>query len=77
MKPIEFVKDNNNAYFRYMRQGIMFYSVQRLGTTEFYLFQVPIADLGDATINNTEKAMLLMRYIRKGIEDGTMVKYEE
>lgn len=31
-------------------------------------FPVPIEDVGDATFNATEKAMLLMRYIRKHIE---------
>ena len=44
------------------------------GTINMYQFQVPIDDLGNATVNHMEKALTLMRYIRKGLEDGTMIK---
>lgn len=38
-------------------------------------FPVPIEDLGNATINATEKGMLLMRYIRKHMD--TLKKAQE
>lgn len=41
---------------------------------QYYLFPIPVEDLGDATLNNIEKSIFLMRYIRKAIDDGTMVK---
>ena len=36
-----------------------------LETTDFELFPVPIEDLGTATVRLNEKALLLMRYMRK------------
>jgi hypothetical protein len=73
MKPIEFIKNNNQAIFSHFRQGIFYYNVVKCDTTEWFQFPVPLADLGDATLNRYEKAMMLMRYIRIAIEDGTMV----
>ncbi len=32
------------------------------------MFPVPVSDVGDGTFNAEEKAMLMMRYIRKQIE---------
>ena len=31
-------------------------------------------DVGDATFLNEDKAIIMMRYIRKAIDDGTFVK---
>lgn len=42
-----------------------------------YIFPIPRDDLGDATIKDVERSIFLMRYIRKAIEDKTMIKYEE
>jgi hypothetical protein len=44
-------------------------------TLEIYMFPIPLEDLGDATINATEKSIFLMRYIRKAIDDKTLVRY--
>lgn len=40
-----------------------------------YLFPVPLEDVGDATFNASEKALLFMRYIRKAQEEGSFVRY--
>jgi predicted ABC-type transport system involved in lysophospholipase L1 biosynthesis ATPase subunit len=74
MKPIDFVKNDNLAYFRRYRKGILFYSVQKLDSLDLYEFPVPVEDLGDATVESTEKALFLMRYIRKAIDEGTLIK---
>lgn len=36
-----------------------------------YIFPVPVADIGDATVQTTDKVIVFMRYIRKALEDGT------
>lgn len=62
------VKDNKQVTFSYYRHKQLWY------TTECgFCFPVPVEDTGDATFGATEKAILLMRYIRKhiaSIEDG-------
>ncbi len=40
-----------------------------------YIFPVPLEDVGDATFNATEKALLFMRYIRKAQEEGSFVPF--
>lgn len=57
----EMVK-NKIANFQFYRKGELWYK-----TECGFLFPVPIEDIGDATFNSQEKAMLLMRYIRKWI----------
>lgn len=75
MKIIDFVKNNNLAHFVYYRQGTAYFCVKNLEDELNYLFPVDIKDIGDATINASEKAILLMRYIRKAIESGSITKY--
>ncbi len=54
------VSDNRRVLFDFYRAGLLYYK------TEFdELFSVPIADVGDATFNTDEKAIMLMRYMRK------------
>tara|TARA_R110002073_G_scaffold73578_3_gene179993 strand:+ start:493 stop:744 length:252 start_codon:yes stop_codon:yes gene_type:complete len=55
----EIVK-NQNAHFVFYRDQSLFYE-----TDNGFLFSVPISDAGSATINSQEKAIMLMRYIRK------------
>jgi len=38
------------------------------------MFPVPLDDIGDASLNAEMKAITLMRYIRKAIEDGSYVQ---
>jgi len=59
----DMVKNNKKANFIAYKESNLYY------TTECgFVFPVPISDIGDGVFNATEKAMLLMRYIRKQIE---------
>lgn len=75
----DIVKDNIVTFQR-LRNVNAFYTVCFLedfgGKTHdaVYEFPVPLSDIGDATLHKEEKAILLMRYIRKAIDEGTFVK---
>ena len=75
MKITNFVYDKNFCQFVYYRQNFLYYSVVEKNTSEKYLFPIPLDDLGDATINNIEKSIFLMRYMRKALDEGTLVRY--
>ena len=54
------VSENRRVQFDFYRAGLLYYQ------TEFdEIFSVPIDDVGDATFNQNEKAIMLMRYMRK------------
>ena len=69
----EIVKDNT-VRFLYYRQGHAYYAVKVPEEGIEYYFPVPLEDIGDATLEAKDKAIVFMRYIRKAIEDGTFVK---
>ncbi len=81
----DIVKDNTVTFSHY-RDGNMFYnvSVNDFGnptehnkkpiSIDVYQFPVPLDDIGTATLLNTDKAIIFMRFIRKSIEEGTFVK---
>jgi len=54
------------------RAGYMHYEVSVDG--QLYRFPVSLEDLGTATLLAEHKAITLMRYIRKALEDHTFVK---
>lgn len=54
------VSENRTASFRYYRDSSLWYE-----TAFGEIFSVPISDIGNATFNREEKALLLMRYMRK------------
>ena len=62
MKIKDIVK-NQQAHFVFYRDRALFYE-----TDNGFQFPVPIDDAGSATFNQEEKAILLMRYIRKHLE---------
>lgn len=74
----------NVVHFSHYRKGYLYYTITEvppLGPVETdpswlvsYCFPVPLEDVGDATFNATEKAILFMRYIRKAQEEGSFVK---
>ena len=68
----EIVRNNNIATFSFYRQGYLYYNVTVDG--QLYLFPVEVADLGTATVSQTEKAITLMRYIRKALDSGSFVR---
>jgi len=57
------VKDNKTVVFKFYRDGNLWYS-----TECGFEFPVPIADIGNATFLNQDKAILFMRYIRKHLQ---------
>lgn len=59
----EMVRDNQKATFQYYRDSDLWYR-----TETGFEFPVPIADVGTATFNKEEKALLLMRWIRKHLK---------
>jgi len=71
LKIRDIVKDNV-ARFSFYRAGHAFYEVEVDGTK--YKFPVSLEDLGTATLLAEHKAITLMRYIRKALEEKTFVK---
>lgn len=67
----EIVK-NNTANFSFYRAGNAFYEVIVEGVT--YVLPVSIEDIAGASLFASMKAITLMRYIRKAIEDKTFVQ---
>ena len=58
--------------FSHYRAEHMYYHIQYDGVT--YEFTVPLEEVGNATIGRTEKAMPFMRWIRKALEENTLIK---
>ena len=67
----DIVKDNA-AVFSFLRAGYAYYIVTVDGIG--YEFPVSLQDVGGASLFARMKAITLMRYIRKALEDGTFVK---
>ncbi|MDA1370747.1 MAG: hypothetical protein O2971_08320 [Proteobacteria bacterium] len=57
---IKDIVKNQNAHFVFYRDECLFYE-----TDNGYQFPVPVEEAGSATFNAEERAILLMRYIRK------------
>ncbi len=69
----DLVKDNNKARFSFLLMNdLLIYEVAWNGM--IFEFSIPSSDLGDATLPHEEKAITLMRYIRKAIADGFLVE---
>jgi hypothetical protein len=66
-----------NVTFSSYRAGFFYYSVgyvnQEKECYETYQFPVPIEDIGNATLNHTDKAITFMRWIRKAIDEKTLL----
>lgn len=73
MNTSDFVKGDNKVYFQLFRQGILYYSVKKNHSTEWYTFPVPVTDVGHASMLATDKAITYMRWIRKAIESGELL----
>lgn len=67
---------NNIVTFDSFRAGIFYYIIGESDTPDEYLFQVPLSDIGTATLLATDKAIYFMRWIRKSIEDGTLTQVD-
>jgi hypothetical protein len=72
------VKGNHVQFLRY-RAGVAYYVVEfaadpeRPSEMQARMFPVPIDDVGDATLEKQDKAILFMRWIRRAIVDETFV----
>ena len=65
MKVKDYVKDCE-VEFMFYRDGSLWYQV--IGGPAALEFPVPITDIGNATFNRSDKALLFMRYIRKHMD---------
>jgi hypothetical protein len=65
------IKNNTVQIDRYRHQHI-YYKITFMGKE--YTFPVPLEDVQDATLNSEEKAITMMRYIRKALDEGTFVE---
>ena len=72
VKSLKEIVKGNQANFSHYRAGHLYYNVTVEG--EQFSFPVPIEDVGDATFLKQEKAIIMMRYIRKALEAGAFVK---
>lgn len=76
----EWVGNNNTVSFSRLRQGIAYYIISHVNESGLFLryeFPVPLSDIGDATLECHDKAIMFMRYIRKAKEEGTFILIEK
>lgn len=67
----DLIRDNTVEMERYRAQHI-YYNIAY--ERKLFSFPVPLEDVQDATLNHSEKAITMMRYIRKAINNGTFVE---
>ena len=73
-KLIDIIK-NNEAIFSFYRDNNLYYRIvvdDRDFERVTYEFPIPINDVGTGTFQEYEKAILLMRWIKKAIDNETM-----
>jgi hypothetical protein len=63
---------NNFVNYAFYRANNMYYNINF--ENETYQFSVPLDDVGNGTLNATDKALTYMRWIRKAIADNTFIK---
>jgi hypothetical protein len=68
----DLVKDNIVRFDSY-RQSNFYYNVVSPVDNITYQFTVPTDDIGTATLLYQDKAITYMRWIRKAINDGTLL----
>lgn len=71
MNIVEIVRDNTVRFVRY-RQGVAWYGVN-VPSEGYFMFPVPLEDIGDATLELEDKAILFMRYIKRAMGEGSFV----
>jgi len=78
----ELIKGNFVKFDSY-RQGNFYYKIIKSEQTALqvesiaYLFTVPVDDIGTATLLSEDKAITFMRWIRKAINDKTLVRVKK
>jgi len=69
--------ENNKVKFSHYFDGALHYNVLDMKSVDgddLYQFQVPISDTGGATFHRYDSAMYFMRWIRKALENKTILK---
>lgn len=62
----DLIKDNYVTFLSY-KKGFFYYNIKN------YIFPVPVDDIGDGELLHTDKAIMFMRWIRKAIQEGTLL----
>lgn len=65
---------NNVVEFESLSASFVNYGIW-VNDKGYYVFPVPLNDIGTATLGKKEKAILFMRWIRKAIDEGTFIHY--
>lgn len=89
MELLKLIKDNFVTFDSY-RKGIFYYNLEAIvisdtqlsidgkvtdvGTYTRYQFSVPLDEVGDGTLLSEDKAIYYMKWIRRALEDKTLVK---
>jgi len=76
MEVKDFVAKDNLVRFDSFRNGIFYYNVAHTKTGLLHQFQVPIEDVSGVTLIAHDKSVTYMRWIRKSIENKTLIKIE-
>lgn len=63
----------NSVEFDHFRNGVFYYFLVSNGK-RFFTFPVPLEDVKSTTLPATEKALTFMRWIRKAMDDKTLIK---
>jgi hypothetical protein len=74
----QYVDADNKVYFSEYNpvQDVFWYAVKNIVTGELYCFPVPRLDVGRGILKHEDKAITYMRWIRKALMDGTLIKTE-
>ena len=56
----DLIRNGQRVYFNFYRKGELYYAHEN-----GFVFVVPVADTGDGVFQPDEKAILMMRYIRR------------
>lgn len=77
----ELVMNQSKAEFSHYRQGNFYYNINHvifdfegIGMTDTYQFPIADDDIGNGTLERTEKAITLMRWITQSLKDKTLIK---
>jgi hypothetical protein len=76
MKIIDIVRDDNMAYFSHYCGGNLYYTVEVNGSKYLFNINTNPNEVGVADFSNEMKAVTLMRWIRKCIDNEEFIKIE-
>lgn len=65
VKVREHVEKNQKAQFEFYRGSTLYYR-----TDKGLLFEIPVSETGDAVFKNQERAIILMKWIRRQLEEN-------